>query len=287
MYTLSQLYIYPIKSLGGIALQEAVVTSRGLQHDRRWMLIDEHNTFLSQRNHPAMAMFNLELSDGGFKVTYRPDASSVFISFTPSQTVVTTVRVWDDTCAAMLVDAAADTWFSEKLKFNCRLVYMDDNALRPVDSRYAKQAEQVSFADAYPFLIIGQAALNELNSRLSAPVMMDRFRPNLVFEGGDAHAEDMMDKIRINDIDFYGVKPCARCAMIGINQQTGQSSKEPSKTLSGYRAYNKKIYFGQNLLPRGDGKIRVGDELSVLQTHPDFMQLPFDVPLYSLLSNEI
>jgi uncharacterized protein YcbX len=287
MLTLSQIYIYPVKSLGGIALQETEVTDRGLQHDRRWMLIDANNTFISQRNHPAMALFNLVLSHNGFTVTYLPDSSTLFIPFRPMLGHAIPVTVWDDSCTATLVDSAADAWFSEKLSFSCRLVYMNDDACRPVDNRYARQSQQVSFADAYPFLIIGKASLNKLNSRLLSPVLMDRFRPNLVFTGGEAHAEDSMAKVSIGPVNFYGVKPCARCAIIGINQQSGQSSKEPTKTLAGYRSYNKKIYFGQNLLHQGEGSIKVGDEIRILQTKADFMQLPADVPFYNLLATEI
>ncbi|GAB2691640.1 MOSC domain-containing protein [Mucilaginibacter koreensis] len=286
MLTLSQIFIYPVKSLGGVALQEAEVTDRGLQYDRRWMLIDDNNTFLSQRSHPAMALFGLQLADDGFEITYKPDGSMYTIPFQPVIGSAVTVSIWDDTCTAMLVDTAADVWFSQKLNLSCRLVYMSDDAHRPVDHRYAKNNEQVSFADAYPFLIIGQASLNELNSRLAAPVEIDRFRPNLVFEGGEAHAEDMMGKIKIGSLKFYGVKPCARCVMIGINQQSGQSGKEPTKTLAGYRTRNHKIYFGQNLLHQGEGKISVGDEIQVTRTKPDFMLQPAEVPLYSLLTDE-
>ena len=282
MLTLNEIYIYPVKSLGGLALQETEVTNRGLKHDRRWMLVDEQGRFLSQRTSPNMALFKLVPETGGFRVIYMPDGSSVIIRFSATMGESLPVTIWDDTCTGTLVDTEADRWFSARLNCACRLVYMADDALRPVDERYAKQAELVSFADAYPTLLIGQASIDYLNQQLPDPVEADRFRPNLIFTGGYAHQEDQMAHITINHIDFYGVKPCARCVMIGINQQTGRVGKEPAKTLATYRQWNKKVYFGQNLLHQGCGKIRVGDEVHIQSLKPDFMELPADIPLYTL-----
>ncbi|WCT12468.1 MOSC domain-containing protein [Mucilaginibacter jinjuensis] len=263
MLQVSQLFIYPIKSLGGIELSSAEVTDRGLKYDRRWMLIDDNNRFISQREFAKMALLHINIDAGGLRVTYMPHQSSILIPFHPQTNTVIQATVWDDTCEGTLVDPEVDQWFTQILGMNARLIYMADSSLRAVDPKYAKQQEVTSFADAYPFLIIGQASLDELNTRLQNQIKMDRFRPNIVFTGGEPYAEDVMPHIRINNINFYGVKRCARCVMITIDQQNAAKNVEPMKVLAGYRAQNNKIYFGQNLLHQGVGEISVGDKLEI------------------------
>ncbi|MBB5394255.1 MOSC domain-containing protein [Mucilaginibacter sp. AK015] len=269
MLRISQLNIYPIKSLGGIALNKAQLTDRSLLHDRRWMLIDDNNRFLSQREHAQMALFTPELEDDGLKVTYLPDGSSLHIPFEPLKTDRLDVTIWDDTCAGQLVSDEADAWFSAKLDMAARLVYMPDETHRSTDPKYTRPGYIAAFADAYPALIIGQASLDDLNSRLAEKVPMNRFRPNIVFEGGEPYCEDLMNHIRINDVDMYGVKLCARCIMTTIDQQTAIKYKEPLKTLAGYRRKGNKILFGQNLVFNSTGLLHVGDVINVLSQHTE------------------
>ncbi len=280
MLTVSQLFIYPVKSLGGIAVQEAELTDRGLKYDRRWMLVDEDNCFLSQRSFPKMALLKLHAQADGFIITFVPDHSSFFIPFQPVQGREVRVSVWGDECTACVVDEEANRWFSDKLETSCKLVYMPDESLRPVEENYAKNQEAVSFADAYPVLLIGQKSLDLLNERLTEAVSIDRFRPNIVFTGADAHFEDQMAHFTINNINFYGVKPCARCVMIGINQQTAQTYKEPMKTLAQYRTKNKKVYFGQNLLYQGGGLIRTGADIHLIKTSAEFIPLSNPIAIF-------
>jgi uncharacterized protein len=264
MLQVSQLFIYPIKSLGGIMLNTAEVTDRGLKYDRRWMLIDDNNRFISQREFAKMALLKVSIEADGLRVTYTLNQSSIFIPFHPQTNTIIQATVWDDTCEGTLVSPEVDQWLTQVLGMSSRLIYMTDASLRAVDPRYAREQEVTSFADAYPFLLIGQASLDELNSRLQNQIKMDRFRPNIVFTGGEPYAEDVMPHIRINDIDFYGVKRCARCVMITIDQQNAAKNVEPMKVLAGYRAQNNKIYFGQNLLHTGSGNINVGDTLEIV-----------------------
>jgi len=265
MLTVSELYIYPVKSLGGIALPAASLSDRGFEYDRRWMLVDENNRFLSQREVAAMAFFKVSLHDGSLLVRNTGKADVSFrVPFQPLTTEIITVSVWGDSCVAQCVSAEADAWFSEQLGIACRLVYMPDSTIRQVDEEYAHNKEITSFSDGYPLLIIGQASLDDLNSRLSSPLLMDRFRPNIVFTGGLPFQEDDMKQFSIGDIQFFGVKPCARCTITTIDQQTAVKAKEPLKTLSTYRARNNKIYFGQNLLYQGTGTIHIGDVISIL-----------------------
>ena len=263
MLQVSQLFIYPVKSLGGIALEKADITDRGFKYDRRWMLIDDQNRFLTQREHPVMALFKLQLTTEGILVNFRDDTFT--IPFEPLTTVTEEVSVWADTCTATLVSPAADQWFSERMGFSARLVYMPNNSHRKVEEEYAKNEEIVSFADGYPFLIIGQSSLDELNGRLETPVPIDRFRPNIVFTGGTPYQEDEMHHFQIGDINFFGVKPCGRCVMTTVDQLTAVKGQEPLRTLARYRTLNKKVLFGQNLLHNGQGIIHTGDVLQLLQ----------------------
>jgi len=267
MLQVSELYIYPIKSLAGIPVKKALVTSRGFEHDRRWLLVDENNCFITQREHYQMALLQVAIEDKGLRTTHKVSRKSLFIPFyVPGHEYEQAmVKIWDDTCAAEFVSAEADKWFTEILGIKCRLVYMPDSTLRIVDQKYAHEDSITSFADAYPFLLIGQASLDDLNSRLTEELPMNRFRPSIVFTGGEPFDEDLYGHFTINGIDFYGVKLCARCVMTTVNQDTAIKGKEPLKTLAKYRFKNNKILFGQNLIHEGAGEISVGDELVVLQ----------------------
>ena len=264
---LTHIYIYPIKSLGGVLVPEAVTETKGLQYDRRWMLVDETGTFLTQRVYPEMALLQVNLQPDGLLITHKQHSTeSLFISFDAGtyRNVPVSVTIWDDTVPAVEVSAEADLWFSRMLNMQCRLVFMPEQVHRPVDSKYAQLNEPVSFADAYPYLLIGQESLNELNSRLADPLPMNRFRPNLVFSGGTPFVEDTWHEFTVGENVFAAVKPCARCVLTTIDQQTAQKGPEPLRTLATYRTVNKKVMFGQNILPRtSTGFIRTGDVLTV------------------------
>jgi uncharacterized protein YcbX len=262
---ISQLVIYPVKSLGGIAVQSAVITSRGLQHDRRWMLVNSDNQFMSQRSNPQLALFQLELVADGFKVTYVLNQASQIIPFVPQTQDFLKVRIWNDECNATAVSDELNTWFSNILNEETRLVFMSDDSIRQVDTKYAGPGHITSFADDYPMLLIGEASLDDLNARLPEPVPMNRFRPNMVIAGTAPYMEDQMQHFTVASINFYGVKTCVRCVMITIDQQTAQSNAEPLKTMAGYRKNNKKVHFGQNLVHHGEGVLKVGDDVKILE----------------------
>jgi uncharacterized protein YcbX len=262
MLQISELFIYPIKSLGGISVSNALVTDRGLQHDRRWMLVDSNNEFMTQREFAEMALLQSEIVEDGLKVYHKKKQTSILIPF-ESQGETISVQVWSDQCKGIVVDKKADEWFSETLGKHCQLVYMPRTTKRRVDGRYALNKEITNFSDGYPFTTIGQSSLDDLNSRLEETLPINRFRPNIVFTGGAAFEEDGWKHFTINDIDFYGVKLCARCVITTINQETIKKSKEPLKTLATYRQRNNKIYFGQNLVHHGEGTLHIGDEIKV------------------------
>lgn len=260
--TITELYIYPVKSLGGIRLKSSMVDERGLEHDRRWVLIDENNRFLTQRELPELVFFSTKIIGQQLVVLDRQNPGDpISLDLFPETGEKAIVQIWDDLCESIVLDDKVNLWFSSKLGRHARLAYMPSTTKRLVDGNYASEGEVTGFSDGYPILIIGEASLADLNTRLETPVGMDRFRPNLVFSGGSAFEEDMMRDIEINGVRMSGVKLCARCVMTTTDQQTAQRSKEPLHTLATYRKTNNKIYFGQNILAKSSGSIKVGDPI--------------------------
>jgi uncharacterized protein YcbX len=262
---IQNLYLYPIKSLGGIAVQEALVEERGFKYDRRWMLVDPSGEFLTQRQHPKLALLQVALGKSELTVFSKVDSfRKITFDLEMNSGKEMQVKVWGDEVAALQVAPAVSAWFSDFLGMDVELVVMPESSHRKLDPRYAVQEESVSFADGMPYVIIGQASLDELNGRLADPVGMDRFRPNLVFSGGDAYAEDQFKQLQIGEVEFQVVKPCARCVMITVDQEKGTKGKEPLATLATYRSQGAKVYFGQNAVSLTQGIVRVGDPIQQL-----------------------
>lgn len=261
---LSQLFIYPIKSLGGIAIEQGNVGNRGLEHDREWMLVDQEGTFITQRKYHQLALLQTSMTATTVSVQHKHNPNQ-HLSFSIAENLEKpiAVRVWDDECTALEVSTEVSKWFSDYMQMEVKLVKMSPTANRKVDERYALHEETVGFADAYPSLIIGQSALNLLNTKLAHQIDMDRFRPNLVFTGGHAHLEDEIAEFTIGEVQFYSAKPCTRCVLITVDQQTGEKGQEPLKTLASYRNFGQKILFGQNIIHTNRGSIRIGDELKI------------------------
>jgi uncharacterized protein len=262
---LSELNIYPIKSAAGISLQTAEVEWKGLRGDRRWMVVDEQGKFMTQRQFPSMALISVALEDDQLTIA-APGMKSLAVSIELTAPELE-VEVWGDRCRAISTGDAAKEWFSQFLNTSCQLVYLPDDSKRLVASDYAVRPDhdQVSFADAFPFLLISEASLHDLNQRLDAPIPMNRFRPNLVVRGCDAFAEDRWRKIRIGSVVFHVVKPCARCAITTVEQTTGVKGKEPLQTLATYRLQKGNIFFGQNLLQENLGSLQVGDVVEIIE----------------------
>lgn len=263
--SLSEIWIYPVKSLGGIRLSSAKVMGKGLAFDRRWMLVDENGQFLTQRVHPRMALFKLSMNDGQLHVSHKQHSIDIPLHglALPEANRVT---IWNDMVTAQEVSKEHSQWFSDLMDMKCRLVYFPEENPRPVDPTYKVNDEHVGLADAYPFLIIGQSSLDDLNSRLQEPVPMNRFRPNLVFTGGEPYEEDRWRNFTIGSARFVGVKPCARCVLTTVNQDTAEKGTEPLKTLSGYRKNGSKVLFGQNLVALNHHEIKAGDPITIEST---------------------
>lgn len=267
MMHISEIWVYPVKSLGGIRLDQASVEERGLQYDRRWMIVDENNIFITQRVFTKMALIDVALEQDGMRISNRTEpGNEVFVPFEPVTAEPVTVKIWDNWVEALTVSDEADKWLSKELEKNLRLVMMPMSTERKVPVKYAKNGENVGFADDFPYLLISQASLDELNSRLTDPVSMKRFRPNLVIAGTEPFAEDEWKKISIGNLDFEILKPCARCVLTTVNPETAKKGVEPLKTLATYRKSNNKIMFGQNVVATSFGTVREGDPVNVHET---------------------
>jgi len=255
---ISGLFIYPIKSCRGIALDFAEVHDIGLEHDRRFMVVDAANRFLTQRDCPAMARISVSQTATGWALS-RIDMPT--IRWDPVQYgAETDVRIWNDTVTVVDQGDAVATWFTAALGRPCRLVGFAPAIRRRVDPTFAIDADDaVSFADGYPSLLITEASLVDLNSRSKEPVPMDRFRPNIVVSGATAWEEDHWGTIRVGTVHMVAVKHCARCVITTTDQKTGDRHVEPLHTLAVSRQIGHGLIFGQNLIHQSRGVIRIGD----------------------------
>ena len=261
--TIKSLHIYPVKGLKGIDLAEAEATERGLRHDRRWMVVDPEGEFLTQREHPKMATVWTDIGPEGLTLS-APDVGDVTVPLQSSGPSIR-VQVWRSTVDAIPASPAADTFLTEYLDMPCRLVYMPDSTRRMSNPDYAGKGKLVGFADGYAYLVTTEASLADLNSRLLAkghPALpMNRFRPNIVVEGGSPYAEDDWKELRVGDAVIRSAKPCGRCQVTTTDQSTGQvRGPEPLATLATYRDSSRfGVMFGMNMVAVKTGRVRVGD----------------------------
>ncbi len=265
--SLGAIHIYPVKALGGISLSQSTVTPRGLQNDRRFLVVDVNDQFLTQREHPKMATVWVEIENGDI-IFSAPDIESVSFPAMPKELPTRTVQVWSSHVRAHTVTPEADHWLSDYLGTAVQLVYMPDSAERRINPEYAKNGEIVSFADGYPLLIVSEASLADLNARIVAnsgqPLPMNRFRPNLVIRGCEAFAEDRLGEIAIGEAVFRAVKPCVRCQVTTTDQAAGVArGPEPLQTLATYRDSANGVMFGMNLIPVTLGTVAVGDGVTL------------------------
>jgi len=267
---LTEIWLYPVKSLGGIPVDRWRLDEFGLFLDRRWMVVDLEGNFLTQRKYPQMARIAPALLDlggqqGKVLVLSHPEVGAVEVPAADFQAPRLTVTVWSDRVKAVPLGGTADEWLSEAIGVSCRLVWFPDDVMRQVDTRYADKGERTAFSDGFPLLLIGQGSLDDLNRRLPAPVPMRRFRPNLVVSGAAPYAEDGWQGIAIGGMGLRVVKPCSRCIITTVDPDTGRySGKEPLKTLATYRRRGNRIYFGQNVIHEGAGELAVGMPVRVI-----------------------
>jgi uncharacterized protein len=270
---LLSIHVHPVKAFRGLAPREAEVEPWGLAGDRRWALVDDGGKVLTQRQQPRLAQAAAELLPGGGVVLSAPGMDPLTVPVPESAETITLDIFGDKVEGVPAAEAAAHAWCSEYLGVRTRLVHMDDPATRrPVEPEYALPGETVTFADGYPLLLVSAASLDALNSLISegphaaeGPLPMNRFRPNVVVGGTDAWAEDGWSLLAIGDVTFRVAKTCGRCVVTTTDQATGVRGKEPLRTLGRHRHFGSKLVFGQNLVPRSRGTIRVGDPVRILE----------------------
>ena len=275
MLRVTALYVYPVKSCRGFAVNTAAIDARGLVGDRRFLVVDAQSQFLTQRVHPRMALIETALT-ADFLTLASASQGSVSIPLSGNRHPVSEVpvTVWKDT---VLADDCGDEparWLSDFLRLPCRLVRAGSAYSRPIPGRKVPATldrpgaspHEVSFADAFPFLVISEESLADLNARLDSPLPMNRFRPNLVVAGGAPYAEDDWTRCKIGEVVFHGATRCGRCVVTTTDQLTAERAQEPLRTLATYRRDEEgAVMFGRNLIHETKtGRLSVGDAVELL-----------------------
>ncbi len=252
---ITALYQYPVKSMAGFSCETALALPSGFEWDRRWMLIDENNKMITQREIPILCQFFPFIEEGQLSITFKGERCSVPIHETMGPRFVS--RVWDDDTSVVKTSDTIDHWVSDRLGQKVNLVKVIERF------HYAAQIDatvEVSGADGYPFLILGTASLDHLSATAGEPIDIRRFRPNIVITTITAHEEDDWSAITNGDVKFQKVKPCLRCQIIDIDQDSGERKGVVTKTLSTYRRMGNNIGFGASYLGLSEGEIVVGDK---------------------------
>lgn len=264
---LSQISVYPVKSIAGIETSSSWVEKQGLSFDRRFMVADLNGRMITAREHHQMLRVKATLQANGLALTYPEAADSFYLCFDEFDMQSVNCQVWGDTFQAYTTTQAANDWFSFVLGQKVQLLFTGEQSNRQRE----KIQTNVSFADGYPLLLISQGSLDELNQRSSKHHGMAQFRPNIVIENTEAFAEDSWKRFRIGEVEFEVVKPCSRCVLTTVNPKTAMRSEqqEPLNTLKQFRSDDSgEIFFGQNVIAKNEGLIRVGDKVEILETKP-------------------
>ncbi|MBC1184749.1 YcbX family protein [Kluyvera sichuanensis] len=268
MATLSRLFIHPVKSMRGIGLTHAFADISGMAFDRIFMITEPDGTFITARQFPAMVRFTPAVLHDGLHLT-APDGSSALVRFVDFVGQPSPTEVWGNHFTSRIAPDAINQWLTPFFKRDVQLRWLGDDLTRRVKRH---DAVPLSFADGFPFLLTNEASLRDLQQHCRASVRMEQFRPNLVVTGAQAWEEDSWKTLRIGDVVFDVVKPCSRCIFTTISPEKGQKhpAAEPLSTLQSFRTNpaNGDVDFGQNLIARNSGVVRVGDEVEILTTGP-------------------
>lgn len=261
MAVIRDLYFYPIKSFRGIRLGEMTLEKAGPRWDREWMLVDEKNMFLTQRQHPELAKIGVRLEEDSSIELSLPDREPIDFGLEEHQGESLEVTVWKNKVAAHEVSSEVSEWLGEFLGKKVKLVRLSPDAHRAFDEF---PENGVRFVDSKPLLVISQASLKKLEQLAGVTLSMSRFRPNIVVDGVEAHAEDTWAGIKAGGIEFKALKPCTRCKITTVHPLTGQVGEEPLKTLATYRRGEKGITFGYYYAHLKEGRLKVGTEFTLV-----------------------
>lgn len=264
-FQVHSIIIYPIKSLGGINVSQITVEPAGLQYDRRFMLVDDDNNFITQRTRPELTRFQLESKQGGFEIKDLSTQSTKYLDFNPVLGSTEEVQIWDDRVMAHEVLEDWSVWFTEKLGQHVRLFQLSTSFSRATNPAYHTDKSKISsFADSLPILLCSEASFHHVDSLVDEPLDWRRFRPNIIVSNQKPFEEDTWKEISIGtDVKLFGAKPCARCQLINVNPNDGTSDSTILKALSQTRKFENKVYFGQQFVPISLGEIKVGDLINI------------------------
>ncbi len=266
MIQLEAIHFYPVKACRGISPGRWDLDAFGLRLDRRFMVVGTDGRFLTQREHPALARVETQV-DSEVLWLAAPDRARVAVPLEAPAGERMEIEIWRHRGPALDQGDDAAALLSAHLGVACRLVRVAPEHARRVNPDYFPGEAHTAFSDGYPLLLISRASLDDLNARLAEPLPMNRFRPNLVLGGCAPYAEDGWKRIRIGDCEMAVVKPCDRCVVTTTDQSTGRrAGNEPLRTLASYRAGERGVLFGQNLVHLGRGPIAVGARVEVLET---------------------
>ncbi len=260
-----QLYLFPIKSLAAIAVDQVLVDAAGFVGDRRFMLVDPQGKFITQRTRPDLTRFKLSLVEGGYLVQDQISGQSKVLSSIPKLKESLAAELWDDSLQVVEVGEGWSEWFSDLLQEPARLVMQKPESPRIIKEKYQTSgSNQSSFADSLPILLASEASYKQVETVYGQDYDPLRFRANLIVEGSDSFEEDTWEEISIRSVHLFGAKPCARCKLINVEPATGQVDKGGMlKALATFRQKDNKVYFGQQMVPITLGTIQVGDEVIV------------------------
>lgn len=283
MISILSLFIYPIKGCGGYSLDSCRIVPGGLENDRRYMIVGEQGRMVTRREEARLAFMELSPSKTGFTVSLSKASQSKASSLEPQTSPLQLPKnladapeefskwvessVWSDKPRARM-HPEGSRWLSRVLGRDLRLVYLPEESLRQVNPKRAEPGDVVSFADGYPLLLTSESSLHDLNSRLDVPIGMERFRPNVVVQGSESFAEDTWAKVTLGGVPCAVPKLCDRCVVTTISEGSGEKGKEPLKTLATFRRWEGAVWFGTNVIPRGNGTLARGDSVTVEEVRP-------------------
>ena len=259
---ISQISVYPIKSIAGVSLQQSQVEAAGLAFDRRFVVSDRHGRFITMRTEPKLGLIHARLCEQGM-LLHAPGMPEILLNYARLSNRYQAVTIWQDNVSAQYCGPEFDQWFSSYLGQPCQLLYFGQRSQRNAPAT----EHPVSFADGYPLLLISQGALDALNQRLDKPVQMSRFRPNLVVANTEPFAEDSWQQIRIGEAEFAVHSGCSRCVVTTLAPGSSQPHplREPLATLQSFRSNSEgEVMFGQNLLVLKQGVVSLRDKVEVL-----------------------
>ncbi len=267
LWSISSLYVYPIKSCAGFSVTEAKVTPTGLEHDREYMLIDDNGRFITQRQYPLMATIKTQLTTSG-SITVSHEGQKDIVIDTDDAKEDVFVKIWDDEFTALKFGGKYSQWFTNAIGASCHLVKMISGN-RLVKQKYTHDvAIPNSFVDGYPVHFITEASVKWIEEQTGEKIPEQRYRPNIVIPGQYPFDEDHIGLIKIGDVEFEFVKSTYRCAITQTDQETGAKYLEPIRYFNDPKSTRKTwngVAFGQYLVPSGEGVIRVGDKLELLR----------------------